>query len=260
MFLAHLSDPHLAPLPTPNPLRTAVQARARLSQLAAQAARDPSRRRAGRRWSPISKPAQPDHIAVTGDLVNLSLTKEFATGARLAGKARRSAHRHARAGQSRCLCARGRRPWPCGTGATYMRGDAGGNFPFVRRRGPLALIGLSTSLPTPPLAATGHCMAIRSRGSAACWRNCAREQAVSRGADPSSAGRRRTLFPPPDATPRRLRDVLRSTARSWCCTAIITARRWPGCRGRNSAFPWSACRRPRARRADHDDPAGYQSL
>jgi 3',5'-cyclic AMP phosphodiesterase CpdA len=36
-----------------------------------------------------------------------------------------------------------------------MSGDATESFPFVRRRGPLALIGLSTSLPTLPLAATG---------------------------------------------------------------------------------------------------------
>ncbi len=38
----------------------------------------------------------------------------------------------------------------------FMRGDVGESFPFVRRRGPLALIGLSTSLPTLPLAATGR--------------------------------------------------------------------------------------------------------
>ena len=37
-----------------------------------------------------------------------------------------------------------------------MRGDDGESFPFVRRRGPVALIGLSTSLPTLPLAATGR--------------------------------------------------------------------------------------------------------
>jgi 3',5'-cyclic AMP phosphodiesterase CpdA len=36
-----------------------------------------------------------------------------------------------------------------------MQGDSAESFPFVRRRGPLALIGLSTSLPTLPLAATG---------------------------------------------------------------------------------------------------------
>ena len=37
-----------------------------------------------------------------------------------------------------------------------MRGDLGEGFPYVRKRGPLALIGLTTSLPTLPLAATGR--------------------------------------------------------------------------------------------------------
>jgi 3',5'-cyclic AMP phosphodiesterase CpdA len=37
----------------------------------------------------------------------------------------------------------------------YMEGDNRESFPFLRRRGPLAIIGLSTSLPTAPLAATG---------------------------------------------------------------------------------------------------------
>ena len=47
----------------------------------------------------------------------------------------------------------------------YMRGDADGpltapgattHFPFVRRRGPVALVGLSTAVPTGPLMATGR--------------------------------------------------------------------------------------------------------
>ncbi len=37
-----------------------------------------------------------------------------------------------------------------------MRGDDGAAFPFVRRRGPVALIGLTTSLPTGPFMATGR--------------------------------------------------------------------------------------------------------
>jgi 3',5'-cyclic AMP phosphodiesterase CpdA len=38
----------------------------------------------------------------------------------------------------------------------FMRGDDGAaGFPFVRRRGPLALIGTSTGVPTPPFMATG---------------------------------------------------------------------------------------------------------
>jgi len=40
--------------------------------------------------------------------------------------------------------------------ADFMRGDDGtAGFPYVRRRGPLALIGLSTAVPTAPFLATG---------------------------------------------------------------------------------------------------------
>ena len=39
----------------------------------------------------------------------------------------------------------------------YMRGDDGdAAFPFLRRRGPLALIGLSSAVPTAPFMATGR--------------------------------------------------------------------------------------------------------
>jgi hypothetical protein len=39
--------------------------------------------------------------------------------------------------------------------AAMPRAD-GTPFPFVRRRGPLALIGVSSAVPTPPLMATGR--------------------------------------------------------------------------------------------------------
>jgi 3',5'-cyclic AMP phosphodiesterase CpdA len=38
----------------------------------------------------------------------------------------------------------------------YMRGDDEIGFPFLRRRGPLALIGLSSAVPTAPFMATGR--------------------------------------------------------------------------------------------------------
>jgi 3',5'-cyclic AMP phosphodiesterase CpdA len=37
-----------------------------------------------------------------------------------------------------------------------MRGDDGAPFPFVRRRGPVAMVALTTSLPTGPFMATGR--------------------------------------------------------------------------------------------------------
>ena len=97
----------------------------------------------------------PDHIAVTGDLVNISLDKEFARAAewlKTVGDPRKTTltpgnHdayiRHA-AGHAA-------EHW-----GDYMRGDDGATFPFVRRRGPLAIIALTTSLPTGPFMATGQ--------------------------------------------------------------------------------------------------------
>ena len=152
--LAHLSDPHLAPLPTPNPLELASKrGLGYLNWL--------RKRRAIHRPEVLAaivddlKAHTPDHIAVTGDLVNLSLSDEFALAAAwlqtLGDPAHvtlvpgnHDAYVHAASGF-------GERHW-----GDYMRGDTGETFPFVRRRGLIALIGLSTSLPTLPLAATGR--------------------------------------------------------------------------------------------------------
>jgi 3',5'-cyclic AMP phosphodiesterase CpdA len=152
--LAHLSDPHLGPLPTPPALEL-------LSKRGLGFLNWLRKRRAIHRPDVLAKivadlkAQSPDHIAVTGDLVNLSLSNEFAparawlkslgapdTVTLVPGN--HDAYVRAAAGD-------GARYW-----GEYMRGDAGEDFPFVRRRGPLALIGLSTSLPTLPLAATGR--------------------------------------------------------------------------------------------------------
>jgi 3',5'-cyclic AMP phosphodiesterase CpdA len=98
---------------------------------------------------------QPGHIAVTGDLVNLSLDAEFARAARWLDQVgppdqvtlvpgNHDAYIRRAAGHAA-------QHW-----GEFMRGDDGAAFPFVRRRGPVALIGLTTSLPTGPLMATGR--------------------------------------------------------------------------------------------------------
>src|SRR5215212_11736565 len=75
--LAHLSDPHLAPLPRPRPLEL-------LSKRGLGYLNWLRKRRSIHRADMLAalvadlKAHAPDHIAVTGDLVNLSLTKEFA--------------------------------------------------------------------------------------------------------------------------------------------------------------------------------------
>ena len=152
--LAHLSDPHLAPLPTPNPLELASKrGLGYLNWL--------RKRRAIHRPEVLGaivddlKAHEPDHIAITGDLVNLSLSNEFAAAAAWLQTLGDPAHVTLVPGNHdayvRAAASLGERHW-----GDYMRGDGGEPFPFVRRRGPVALIGLSTSLPTLPLAATGR--------------------------------------------------------------------------------------------------------
>ena len=156
--LAHLSDPHLPPLPRP-----------RLSDLAGKRAlgylnwtrnRHKFHNREVLDTLVSDMQAQaPDHIAITGDLVNLALEAEFApsrawlesVGAPdrvtvIPGNhdayVRLTQHRFAE------------------TWGSYLAGDdasdRGVAFPAVRRRGPLALISLSSAVPTPPLMATGR--------------------------------------------------------------------------------------------------------
>jgi 3',5'-cyclic AMP phosphodiesterase CpdA len=161
--LAHLSDPHLGPIPTPRARELANKRglgfinwyRGRHAihrpEVLALVERDIAERNV-------------DHIAVTGDLVNLALTAEFAAAhqwlARLGPPERVTVVPGNHDAYVRAAAAHPLRYW-----GDYMRGDADGpitapgaatHFPFVRRRGPVALIGLSTAVPTGPLMATGR--------------------------------------------------------------------------------------------------------
>ena len=156
-MLAHLSDPHLPPLPVP-----------RLGDLAGKRAFGylnwtRNRHKYQRRdvldalVSDVQRQA-PDHIAITGDFVNLALEAEFEPArAWLAevGSPDRvtivpgNHDAYVRATQHRFA----------ETWESYLRSDtaaAGGIFPLLRRRGPIALIGVSSAVPTPPLMATGR--------------------------------------------------------------------------------------------------------
>jgi 3',5'-cyclic AMP phosphodiesterase CpdA len=102
------------------------------------------------------KASAPDFIAMTGDLVNFSLEREFAAGvAWLAdlGPPQRVGvipgnHEAITPGfEDRML-----RHW-----APYLAGDDGvPGFPWLRRRGGVALIGLSSAVATLPFMATGR--------------------------------------------------------------------------------------------------------
>jgi 3',5'-cyclic AMP phosphodiesterase CpdA len=155
--LAHLSDPHLAPLPAPR-LRDLANKRA-LGYLNWKRNRQKFHRRDVLDALVSDLQARkPDHIAVTGDLVNLALEAEFAPArAWLEGVGASDRvtvipgnhDAYVRTTQHRFAQALG----------DYLDGDdaaaTGVAFPFLRRRGPLALIGVSSAVPTAPLMATG---------------------------------------------------------------------------------------------------------
>jgi len=153
--LAHLSDPHLPPLP-----------RARLSELAGKRAFGylnwtRNRRKYYRREVLDALVADmqaqaPDHIAVTGDLVNLALEAEFAPAQAWLKSVGEPHGVTAIPGNHDAYVRRTRHRFVESFG-DYLRGDEASDdaFPFLRRRGPVALIGLSSAVPTPPLMATG---------------------------------------------------------------------------------------------------------
>ena len=152
--LAHLSDPHLAPLPVP-------QASELFGKRVFGFLNWRRKRGAIHRADVLDtilrdlKANTHDHLAVTGDLINIALAAEFKSARAWLEHLGASDHvtlvpgNHDLYMQETAELAQ--REW-----GAYMRGDELESFPFVRRRGSVALIGLSSALPTLPLMATGQ--------------------------------------------------------------------------------------------------------
>jgi 3',5'-cyclic AMP phosphodiesterase CpdA len=162
--LAHFSDPHLAPLPAPG-VRALIGKRV-LGYLSWK-----RRRQAIHNSGMLDAltrdvaDARPDHVAITGDITNISLPAEF----------RRSANwLHALGGPEWISLVPGNHDtyvpmtWESSLAhwRDYMSCDLAkarprvpsdfSHFPYVRLRGPIAVIGLSSACATPPFFASGH--------------------------------------------------------------------------------------------------------
>ncbi len=138
----------------------------------------------------------PDSVAVTGDLTCLAMPAEFAAAAaflRRIGPPERVA---VVPGNHDALVPV---PWAEGVGqwAEWMHGDSPDPaFPFVRRHGHVALIGLSTAVPTPPGSAAGRLgggQIERLASLLALLRNEGRCRVVLIHHPPSGEGRRRAM-------------------------------------------------------------------
>lgn len=154
--LAHLSDPHLPPLPRPR-LRELAGKRA-LGFLNWTRNRYKYHRREVLDALVTDLKAEgPDHIAVTGDVVNLALEAEFKPALSWLESVGPPDRVTVIPGNHDAY-ARSTRYHHSEVWSQYLGGDDPQTaiFPAVRRRGPLALISLCSAVPTAPLMATGR--------------------------------------------------------------------------------------------------------
>ncbi|MBM3620441.1 MAG: metallophosphoesterase [Alphaproteobacteria bacterium] len=156
---AHLSDPHL-PLPD-------VRMRELLSKRMTGWLSWRYRRRRIHAPDALAaavtdlRRAAPDHVAVTGDIANISTAAEFRQAAAWLRELGRPEDVTLVPGNHDAYVPV---PWATSQGlwGAYMAGDGAAppasrdDFPLLRRRGCVAFIGLSTALPRAPLIATGE--------------------------------------------------------------------------------------------------------
>jgi len=162
--LAHISDPHVGPLPQ-------VRARDLLNKRFFGYLSWKRRRRDIHRPEILSDLQRdlagiaPDHVAITGDLTNIALPEEFQQALRWLGRLGRPDRVTVIPGNHDAYVAL---PWERSIGqwSDYMAGDtapgevsrpmAADDFPAIRIRGNIALIGLTTARATPLFLATGE--------------------------------------------------------------------------------------------------------
>lgn len=151
--LAHLSDPHLGPLPRATPRQLA--SKRLLGYLNWQRRAKFFRPEILVELLAAVGTMAPDHTAVTGDLVNLGLPGEIEF-ARAWLEGLGSPDRVSLVPGNHDAYVRGALAAAAKLWHPFLVGDDGkAGFPYVRRRGPIALIGLSTALATPHFMATG---------------------------------------------------------------------------------------------------------
>jgi 3',5'-cyclic AMP phosphodiesterase CpdA len=152
--LAHLSDAHLAPLPKPHWIELLNK---RITgyvnwQRKRRFIHDPD---VLERIVADMKAHKPGHIAVTGDIANLALPDEFVRGREWLASLGAPADVSVVPGNHDMYASDAVAMLPAHW-ANYMTSDSGrGGMPYVRRRGPVAFIGVSSGVPTAPFLATG---------------------------------------------------------------------------------------------------------
>ena len=155
--IAHITDPHLSPAPMPGfadlRLKRVMgfinwkRGRARLNDMGMLA-----------RLVADMRAQSPDHVAVTGDLVNIGMPAEFDRAASWLKTLGNPSDVSFVPGNHDAYV-RASMPLLEATFAPWTKGDAPrgeATFPYLRVRDGIAIIGLSSAVPTAPLMATGR--------------------------------------------------------------------------------------------------------
>jgi 3',5'-cyclic AMP phosphodiesterase CpdA len=169
--LAHLSDPHL-------PLQTEPRLRELLGKRATGYFNLRVNRGSRHRLDVLERivadlrAQAPHHIAVTGDLANLSLPAEYGTARALLDRLGPPEHVSLAPGNHDAYVREEAETHLIAWG-DYARGDAARapGFPYVRRRGPVAFVGLSTAVPTPLFSSAGRLGGDQIEAAAAMLKN-----------------------------------------------------------------------------------------
>lgn len=162
-LLAHLSDPHIGPLP-PIPLAHLLNKRLTGAMNWHSSRANIHNMDVLERIIADINAQKPDHIALTGDLVNIGYPPEFPQAARLLaplGEADQVSfipgNHDAYVGESLGAMARAFRPFMLGDNGAGSASDGPfPPFPYLRVRGKIALIGANSGVPTPPFFANGR--------------------------------------------------------------------------------------------------------
>lgn len=168
--LAHLSDLQLPPPPLPFRWRDVASKRL-LSRFAW--------RRKQHRHDQVVLDAiaadiaarRPDHVAITGDIINFSTPEEFAAARAWLANLGDPRGVTVSPGNHDALSARGA-PEAFGPWRPWL-GDEGTDFPYLRVRGPVALINLSSAVPTALHLAQGRLGAAQIAAAGALLRQAA---------------------------------------------------------------------------------------
>ncbi|HEY1735135.1 MAG TPA: metallophosphoesterase [Methylovirgula sp.] len=154
-LLAHLSDAHIGPLPQPRRREligkrltgylnwTGARAQSHDMDLLAALVAD-------------MKAQKPDHIAMTGDILNIGLKAEYPLARRWL-ETLGDPHDVSFVPGNHDAYVRGTMGDLATTFAPWTKSDAGDSgYPYLRLRGNVALIGLSSGVPTAPFIASGQ--------------------------------------------------------------------------------------------------------